>query len=61
MPNEQLSQYPAEVIKIIKELEYQTQQLTLLVMKTPTSNVRNDLTSANIHLMTAVSDLKNVV
>lgn len=59
--NEQLSQYPSDVLKLIRALEHQQIELDVLIMKTPTSNVRNDLTEANIHLMAAISSLKNVV
>lgn len=61
MPNTQLSQYPEEVIKIIQAVEFQQRALELLILKTPTSNVRDELTNANIHLMGAINDLKNLV
>lgn len=58
---EQLSQHGETIRKIIRHLEDEARELDLVILKTPTGGVREDLTSGNIHLLAAISELKNVV
>jgi hypothetical protein len=43
---------------IISDLKISQRGLELLINRTPTSESRNDLTEANIHLMEAIDVLK---
>jgi hypothetical protein len=43
---------------IISDIKVSQRALELLISRTPTSESRNDLTEANIHLMEAIDVLK---
>lgn len=58
---EQLSKHGNDIRRIIRALEAQQGELDLIILKTPTGGVREDLTGANIHLLSAISSLTNVV
>lgn len=49
----------SELLRIIRALEAQQSKLDLLILKTPTSKAREDLTSANIHLLVGIGELRN--
>ena len=57
----QLSQYPEDARRIVCHLQLQQQELTLLILKTPTGSVRNYLTEANIYLLAALASILNMV
>ena len=61
MSEAQLSAYRYDVAKVIRELQHQAGELDLIILKTPTGQVRNDLTEGVIHLQEAIGRLLNVV
>lgn len=43
---------------LIRELEAREQQLSALILRTPTGDIRNLQTDAHIHLVVAIDQLK---
>lgn len=48
----------SDLRRVSRALEVQAVELELLILRTPTGEVRNALTEANIHLMIARSKLE---
>lgn len=47
-------------IEIIKAIQHKRVILETLIMRTPSGDVRNKLTEANIHLLVAIGELKSL-
>lgn len=58
---EQLSAHAEDIRRIIRSLEAQQTELDLIILRTPTGQVREDLTVGNIHLLVGIQALLNVV
>ena len=58
---EQLSRHATDMRRIVRALQDQQRELDLMILKTPTGQVREDLTEGNIFLLRALSSLLNVV
>lgn len=56
----QLSKYSEDIRKIVRQIELQLQELDLLILKTPTGPVREELTNANIYILQGIQHLKEV-
>ena len=58
---EQLSHHSDFLRRMIRIMQDEQRELDLIILRTPTGQVREDLTEGNIHLLAAISALLNVV
>lgn len=57
---QQLSKHVEDLHCIVRAIELQQQELELIILRTPTGHVREQLTEANIYLMAAIQNLTEI-
>ena len=57
---EQISKYAEDLRRIYRALQAQQGELDLIILRTPSGHIREELSSANIHILAAMKDISEV-